>query len=261
MVGSLGFAGRIVGLAVIVAITGAAVTAEPVRARSTPDQQQVTVITPDGDDSYRIDRPEPGGFDLSAPTSNTGGNLRMAIVDENAPISIDQESCVTWNGPVKDDVQAGLTLRVRTDGDRTRMIMISNNVWGLWRAAMNVHLVDSTQWPGRFEGLGTGHFTTLGDPDDGQPLPWRFCARVVGDRLSVKAWGTASAEPDWEGTEDVFRLTLPPEFVYDGRPGIYAGHLRPGDPSWYRHHVTVAIPQDTAEIGPDEPPPIVSTPG
>lgn len=247
------FPRRLTALAVLIAVASAAVIADPVRARSTPDRQQITVITVDGDDSYRIDRPADRDFDVTATDSNTGGNLRMAIVDEHAPISIDQESCVTWDGPVIDDVQAGLTLRVRTDGDRTRMIMISNNVWGLWRAAMNVHLVDSDQWPGGFEGLGTGHYTTIGDPDDGQPLPWRFCARVVGDRLSVKAWGTASPEPDWDGTDDIVHLTLPPEFVYEGRPGIYAGHVRPGEPSRYREHVSVAIPQDTVEMGPDGP--------
>lgn len=236
-----GFSRRTVGPAVAIIALVIASACEPPRSETLTNGYRTSIITRDHENRYTVGRPAADAVTVHAPTSNRGGNLRMAIVDDTAPISIDQEACATWHGPVGGVIQPGLVLRARTDSSRTQLLMITNNVWGHYRPTVNVHLIDSVRWPEAFQSLGGGQFNSIGRSDGTHPLPWRFCARVLGDRLSVKAWSTVLAEPNWDGPENVFHLTVPPEFVYAGQAGVYAGHVEPGQQTRYSAVETTAI--------------------
>src|SRR5699024_7876621 len=121
-----------------------------------------------------------------------------------------------------------------TDDDHTQLIMVTNNIVYGWRPGVNVHLIDSKRWPETFASAGS--FTSDHIGAEGQPLPWRFCARATGDQVSAKAWSVHSPEPAWGDPSAAFTVTVPPEFVNAGQPGVYAGHLRAGQSSSYEQH-------------------------
>jgi len=167
----------------------------------------------------------------TAPRSNRNGNLRLALTPIETPASADHGSCITWNGPTTSLNQPGVVLRARITPNATKAILISQNVWMHARNILNVHLVDSTlKQP--LEQIGGFNMTSaLGALFTPEPLPWRICAQVKGRELAIKAWSTASTfdAPDWQDTRYVRRLELPPDAPTSGLPGIYVGHLSPGE--------------------------------
>jgi len=208
-------------------------------------------ITADGEDRYEYRRVSSDGLDVSAAPGNRGGNLREAVVDPSMPTSVDQESCVTWHGPTDRIVQPGVVLRAALDDDRVRLVMVSDNiVWGQ-RSAINVHLIDSDVWPDDHHQVAQFPTPHIGGPAHEQPLPWRFCARVVGARLWAKGWSTANPEPAWDDPTGTLVTTLPDGWAYPGRPGIYVGHVPPGLSTSYRAWHTAVLDGGTAD--PDEP--------
>src|SRR5699024_1790859 len=177
---------RRTGLVLLIALVViGAVGCDPTpRSQTLTNGLRTSVVTKDGDDAYQVGRPEADTIDVTAPASNRGGNHRMAVVAEDAPVSIDQESCVTWNGPLVGNSQPGVVLRARSDDDHTQLIMVTNNIVYGWRPGVNVHLIDSKRWPETFASAGS--FTSDHIGAEGQPLPWRFCARATGDQVSAK---------------------------------------------------------------------------
>src|SRR5690606_24005126 len=92
------------------------------------------VLTPDTshpDDRYDIDLDENTGLiTTSAPATNGGGNLRMAFWRKADAASVDQQSCATWVDRDPTTIQQqGAALRIRREGDRTRAITVTQNVW------------------------------------------------------------------------------------------------------------------------------------
>ncbi|WP_426573083.1 DUF4214 domain-containing protein [Aquihabitans sp. McL0605] len=191
-------------------------------------------LTPDGSDQYQI--AEVGaGFTVTAPSTNSGGNLRVAVIRDDAVMAVDEQSCVTWVGPNTGSVQPGLTLRTQAQKGRTRAIMITNNIWYGARFGFDVHLADSAAFP-QFVKIGGAELTSaLGGIHDLSPLPWRICARVVGTTLDVKVWpmSTSKTEPSWGNPKYGFTMEIPADWVFAGRPGAYIGHLRAGDKEWF----------------------------
>ena len=59
-------------------------------------------------------------------------------------------------------------------------------------------------------------------------LPWRICARTVGNRLQAKIWNPTRVEPGWSDTNFGGSVAVPQGLATGGESGIYAGHLEPG---------------------------------
>jgi hypothetical protein len=170
---------------------------------------------------------------LSAAPGNTDGNIRFVFVETDGPRLADQQTCATWSDQSGPFNQQGVALRVSTDGP-TRAITVTKNVWGDISDVFNVHLWDTSQ-PG-------GGLRLLGNPSlasaltvNGQlmPLPWRICARVVGDVLSFKVWPAGRSEPAWGDPTYSRTMQLPADAPKDGRPGWYGGHLYAGSRMTY----------------------------
>lgn len=219
----------LLALVVVAAATATAIACLPdgSRPRLKAGEEEVEteevdpVITPDGTDRYTIERLEAGGVRVVAPRSNTGENLRQ-IVTGGAASSVDQEACMTWQGPNGRSTQPGLALRSAIEGDRTSALTISNNVYGGMRWSWNVHLADS-RGEKTMSGLGLAPFPGFTDP-----FPWYLCARAVGSTLTIITWTDARPRPTWDGPE-AHRVELPASMVRPGFPGLYIGHLLPGE--------------------------------
>jgi hypothetical protein len=165
---------------------------------------------------------------LSAPAGNTDGNIRFVFVDTAGEVSADQQTCATWSDQSKPVNQQGMALRVSSDGP-TRAITVTKNVWGGVSDVFNVHTWDTSLPAGGVRFLG-GVSLASALKVDGQlvPLPWRVCARVVGDLLSFKAWPAGRSEPAWGDQTYSRTMRLPADAPKTGRPGWYGGHLYDG---------------------------------
>lgn len=214
--------------ALAVAATLVAVACQP-PVRTMQGTYATAVITPDGADDYRlIDKGE--DFVIVAPTTNVGGNLRLAVARPATPASVDQQSCVTWNGPSNGGTQPGIALRVRSLAGSTQAIMITNNVVYYNRIAFNVHLANYDGTTSSIPQIGSVTLHSVGaDPAHPAPLPWRLCARVVDTRVDIKVWQSSKvAEPSWTDRDAVGSVRVPSTWVYAGQPGFYIAHLAPG---------------------------------
>lgn len=189
---------------------------------------EVSVLTPNGGDVYEVDG-EAGAFEVIAPESNDDINLRVGILPDDAPTSADQGACMTWVGLSGDVTQPGLVLRHSDEGGRVRAVMVTQNVLYAARSNINVHVVDSdteaildhVDWADVGQSIGTLPYM--------RSLPWRFCARIRGDEVDVKAWPVADPVPPWGVPGYGGTVPLPADAPTSGRPGGYFGHLRPGE--------------------------------
>lgn len=204
------------------------------------------IITRDGGDDYN----HRGANDVSvsAKPGNTGGNFREALIKDGQRPSFDQESCVTWSGPAAGTIiQPGVVLRANTETGRTRLIMVTNNVMYGIRSTVNIHLVD-TDWEKAYSQIAGKMTSSVGSFNTTQPLPWRFCAQVTGQDVRAKAWSTSNPEPAWDDDSAVVTATVPASYLYAGKPGIYIGHLRPGQATQLSNHTSRVLdgPGNTA---------------
>lgn len=204
------------------------------------------VLTPDGADRYDAAVAGAGSVTVSAPASNVGTNLRALYWQTDRPATVDQQVCVTW--PSVADLskigvaglagnprfwQPGIALRIASNGAATKGIAIAQNVWAggqwifwvqMWDTGAAVPLTATVDFD-----LSDLLVTTAADePIKLAAPPWHVCARVVGRRLDFKLWTGRAAEPTFADPRHAFHAELPPEWVYPGYPGSYAGHLRPG---------------------------------
>ena len=216
----------------------AAVACQP--TRTVHGSYVAGTLTADGNDAYVItDRGS--GFDVAAPSSNQGGNLRRAVVKADAPSSVDQTSCVTWTGAAGQSIQPGLSLRTRITSERTRAVTVTDNIVYGVRSAFNVHGFDSAASQPYVKYGSVSLPDSLGaDPAHPAPLPWRMCARADGTRIDVKVWSTVTqpTEPAWGDTRFSGSVTVPQEWTAAGQPGVYVGHLEPGESTSYRSGAT-----------------------
>ncbi len=186
-------------------------------------------LTRDGSDGYST-QAAPGHITLSAPATNTGTNTRLLWYPPAQPMSLDQQSCATWASQTNLGAQQGLALRVRHDlpEGRWRAVTVMKNV--VWGANWNLNVLtwdtrDQTPWTVR----GSVDLAAVFWP--GQrlvPLPWRVCARVTGDRVTIKGWPASSPEPSWSDPRHTGSVQLPAEWAYAGKGGWYVGHLPAG---------------------------------
>ena len=217
--------------------------ARPAAARSHPAPKARTYpLTTDGRDRFYV-APIGERTTVRADALNVGSNTRMVWVTAGGEVSTDQQVCATWVAWTGLS-QAGVALRVRGDGARVRAITVTGNiVWGA-RFGFNVHVWDTATHPKgtvpvTYAG-GADLSRTFGPANGLMKLPWRICARVTGRMLDFKVWPVAKPEPRWGDTRYGRRFRLPASATYPGRPGWYAGHLRPVDQLVIEDQVTTA---------------------
>jgi hypothetical protein len=186
------------------------------------------IITFDGTDSYSVSR-SGDSYTFKTAAGNKGGNYRMAVIPTEAPVSVNQTACMTWNHNKNDlqVIQPGIVLRANTAPGRTRLIMVTNNIMFNWRAGINIHLVDTSIVGSTAHHQIAGFNTfTIGDPNK---LPWRICAQAIGNTIKVKGWSINDMpEPAWNDPTNVFSTQVPDAWVVAGQPGVYMGHMKPG---------------------------------
>jgi hypothetical protein len=210
------------------------------------------ILTGEAQDHYGLTVAD-GVVTASTPETNTGGNTRIAFWRVADPASTDQQTCATWNHARGDLYQPGAAMRVRKANGRTTAITVTNNIWYGARWAFNVHVMDSgAQQP--FRQIASFDlseaFRTAPGAYTVWPLPWRMCARAVGDTVSFIVWPLRDPEPAWDDPRYGGSVTLPAGWGQPGIPGWYVGHLEPGDSMDFTDLAT-------ADVG--QPPPTTTT--
>lgn len=171
-----------------------------------------------------------GVVTAAAPSSNTGGNMRVVFWRAADAATTDQESCATWTAADQNQ-QPGIALRAHQIDTGVRVITVTKNVWLAGYSIFNVHVMDSNNALEPYVQIGGQDLAGLRNSPflyDVKPYPWRSCARVVGSILSLKVWPTAEPEPAWNDPSYGYSVTLPDGWGDPGRPGSYIGHLPPG---------------------------------
>lgn len=195
-------------------------------------------LTRDGADVTTITESSHGRIDATAPATNVGGNSRTLFGRTDAPISTNQYSCATvaHSGGI---VQEGVAVRMRADGDRHRGITVMKNIFGGVNSVYNVHLWDTTiggDLPARhIAGFAMEDSVGHGNSDS---VPRRLCAKVEGQTLTFKVWPAGNPEPEWNDPTASRSLVLPSDWVFDGQPGLYIGHLEANDWAVFTDTVT-----------------------
>jgi hypothetical protein len=217
-----------------------------------PDSQ---VVTQQGSDSYTFTSTA-GEIAVAAAPTNTGGNLRALFWPANAPDVVDSMSCATWADQNGEIVQQGAALRIVRDGTRTRAVTVTKNIWfaGYW--IFNFHLWDTTTTGAEFTLLGNVDLRQyLGDAVTWvRPLPWKFCARVVGSKLTFKVWLDPEPEPSWTDPDQTGSIALPAAFRNPGKAGWYVAHLPPGGQARFANlrtwRYSEIVPPTTTTVAP-----------
>jgi len=104
-----------------------------------------TVLTRDGNDSYRFSRTD-RTLTVSAAPGNRGSLLRTVIVPRNAPSIGSAESCATWTSASSGSVQQGAALQVRVAANgRVRALTVTKNMTYGFYWAFNLHTFDTAR--------------------------------------------------------------------------------------------------------------------
>lgn len=216
------------------------------------------VVTPDRDDTYALFAAG-NSVTASAPGSNVSLNTRIAFWHRSGRVTSNEQSCATWAGQSAAVNQEGAVLRVRELANGVRRgILVTKNVWLGANWIFNVH-VWSTGWPEVYEQIAHFDLGPVFAPN-GQlvPLPWRLCARVVGNVVSFIAWPADQLRPSWEDATHGGRVVLPEGWSAPGFAGWYIGHLRPGDSAALTNLASGSFAPDenaSRSSGPATPPP------
>ena len=123
---------------------------------------------------------------LALPT-NTGGNLRSLFWPDKAPVVADSQTCALWTSQSDGLVQQGAALRIRqSNTGRVRAITVTKNIFLGASWIFNFHTWDTAR-PGVFEPFGEPKkIPALVGTGAPAPLPWQFCARIVGQVIEFK---------------------------------------------------------------------------
>ena len=209
-------------------------------ASCVPAWLTMATLTPDGTDTYDA-AGDLTALTVTAPATNQGANLRVALIPNDEPVSKDQEACATWTWASSDQDQQGIVLR----WDGLRAISVTKNVaYGIY-STVNVMAWDSTKpnvnerWQ-LYEQYGfmPGLMQANGQA---KPLPWRMCAKSQGSAVWFKVWATTQPEPAY-GDPCCSGSASVPFWANPGKAGWYAGHLAPGDSVRYENLTAGPLP-------------------
>jgi hypothetical protein len=236
-----------VAVAVVVLATAACewVPTRTFDATSTP-AFSLRYLTRNGTDGYSSGAAA-GTVRLAAPSTNQGTNTRLAFYPPAQPMTVDHQTCATWSDQTDLGTQQGLALRVRNDlpEGRWRAVTVVKNV--VWGANWNLNVLTwDTRDPAGWTTRGSVDLARVFWP--GQQLvalPWRVCARVTGDLVTVKGWPAGAVEPAWDDPVHTGSVRLPAGWVYAGKGGWYLGHLAPGHRTTFTDLVLDRLALDT----------------
>ena len=174
------------------ATIGGVAACEPAAPSLITDYKTTTTarLTTDGSDAYGSTS-TPTGMVTSAPTSNTGANLRMVGFKKESPTSVNQEACATWTEGDAGISQPGVALRIAAAPSRVRAITVTNNI--LYGASL-----DRSREVG---GRGARHCWSVCGVISGRW--WRRC-RLVG-AVAVLGSGSGRVEAGALGRSGVGR--------------------------------------------------------
>jgi hypothetical protein len=197
-------------------------------ARQVPLDPQTQVITPQGGDAYTFTSAA-GELVVDAAPDDVGHNLRAIFWPAGAPEVTDAMTCATWADESDSLVQQGAALRIVHAADGIRAVTVTKNIYFGVNWAFNFHLwasaPDATTRL-RIGSVDLGRYLRL-PVDAVRPLPWHFCARVIGPLLQFKVWVDGDLEPRWGDRVHGGATLLPPGFRGPGIAGWYVGHLPP----------------------------------
>jgi len=191
-------------------------------------QSNQVVLTPDGPTSYRfVSAP---ANTVAASVDSAGANVREIFWPRDNPVLPDTESCAIWSGQTGDYVQQGAALRIRQDGSRVRAITVTKNVFLGATWIFNFHVWDTSQSPAYTPIGATNLEAALRHNGVVTPLPWHFCARVIGSKLEFRVWTSTDAfEPGWGDRNHGGSVQLPAGWDAPGKAGWFVGHIQPNN--------------------------------
>lgn len=194
---------------------------------STRSPLQQHYLTQNRGDSYDL-KAGPAAVRFTAPNDNWGVNTRAIVWPAETPAAENAQSCATWTDAEGARAQQGIALRIEQTPGRFRAITVTKNVWFGVAWQFNVNTWDSDRRP-LMQVHGAIQLTLPFDVNGvPAPLPWRVCARVVGDQVTVKGWTGDETQPTWQDRTHSGSVRLPEGWTYEGHAGWYAGHLPPG---------------------------------
>jgi hypothetical protein len=221
---------RLAAIVIALVLVGAA--CEKVRVQtygptSTSPSQQA-VLTEDGPGRYRfVSAP---ANTVAASVDSAGGNLRQVFWPADNPVVPDSESCAIWGAETGPLVQQGAALRIVEEGSRIRAVTVTKNVFYGATWIFNFHVWDTAQSPAFTPVGATNLAATLVHAGVVTPLPWRFCARVIGAKLEFKVWPAAEPlEPAWGDPAHGGSVILPAGWARPGKAGWFVGHIQPNN--------------------------------
>jgi hypothetical protein len=195
------------------------------------------VLTPDGPDRYRfVTAP---ANTAAASIDRSGGNLRQLFWPADNPTVPDSESCAVWGAETGANVQQGAALRIVQNGSRVRAITVTKNIFFGATWIFNFHVWDTHADP-VFTPIGaTNLYGTLVKAGVVTPLPWNFCACVIGSKVEFKVWPVAEPlEPAWGDRTHGGSVNLPAGWSAPGKAGWYVGHIQPGNTAVFTNLTT-----------------------
>ena len=192
------------------------------------------VLTEDQGDTYTI-KNHSGNLYMKADQGNERGNLRKVMWPNDIANRTNTQSCAVWLGSTHDRTQQGIALRIRNDNGRVRAITVTKNViYGVYWV-FNVHTWDSTSEK-PFTQIGQFNMSDVMLNKIGglEYMPWRVCARVVGDTFSFKvSFPQKMSNPSWTNASYAKSVKVPKDYVYSGQAGWYVGHIPPNGSTEY----------------------------
>jgi hypothetical protein len=188
------------------------------------------IVTPDGSDVPYIFKERTNNVKITAPSTNTGGNLREFFWPANSPDAQDSTSCAKWSSQTDALTQQGIAARIIDTPAGTRGVTVTKNIFYYASWVFNVHVWDTSRPGEPYTQIASFDMSeVVGNFDTGmQPFPWSVCTRVVGQNLQLKVWLSSSPQPSWNDSKHVRSTTMPIEWVQPGKTGWYIGHVKPG---------------------------------
>ena len=222
-------------------VAPAVTSTAPMAARREKNPFATQVLTAEGNDSFTYESTNDNGVYMTAPTTNSGINLRQVMWKntKNGNQSVlNSQTCATWVSESTDMLQEGLALRVfhNDKTGRTKALTLTKNtIFGIhWE--FNVLSWDTNRKGDPWVGIKQFNMADIMLNSNGQmkPMPWRVCARADDNKFSFKIWFPDTMnEPSWHNKTYTRSVTIPRQFMIPGKTGWYIGHIPAGGNATY----------------------------